>query len=323
MSKNAANDILMNSASQNGKSKFRLLFRRLKRERELWLIAIPMIIWVGIFAYYPMYGVLMSFVDYMPGKEIFSSHWVGFKWFIEFFTSPDFGIIMRNTLVISGLNLLIGFPAPIILAILFNEIGNRSFKKIVQSISYLPYFISWVVAASLLYSFLGNDGILNDMLLRLGILNTPISYLGEGKYFWTIITAANIWKGIGWSTIIYLSAIAGIDEELYQAGAVDGLGRFGAIWHIILPGIRPTIVLLWILGIGGILNAGFEQQLLIGNAQTREFWDVIDTYAYRFGVQLGRYSYGTAVGLMKSVIGLGLVLLTNKISKKAMGLSII
>lgn len=323
MSRVAADNILLDKDSKNGKSKLNLFFRRLRRERELWLISVPMIVWVAIFAYYPMYGVFMSFVDYIPGKEIFSSQWVGFKWFMEFFTSPDFGIIMRNTLVISGLNLLIGFPAPILLAILFNEIRNKYFKKTIQSISYLPYFISWVVAASLLYSFLGNDGILNDMLMRLGVLNKSVSFLGESKYFWTIITAANIWKNIGWSTIIYLSAIAGIDEELYQAGAVDGLGRFGAVWHITLPGIRPTIILLWILAVGGLLNAGFEQQLLIGNVQTREVWDVIDTYAYRFGVQMGRYSYGTAVGLMKSVIGLGLVLLTNKVSKKAMGLSII
>lgn len=311
------------SSALSNKFNFNKIWRTFKKERELWLISIPMIIWVGIFAYYPMYGILMAFVNYVPGKEIFECQWVGFNWFKEFLTSPDFGIIMRNTLAISGLGILFGFPAPIILAILFNELKGKYFKKTVQTISYLPHFISWVVTASLIYSFLGSDGVVNDLLGKMGLIESSIPFLGDGKYFWGMITSANIWKGVGWSTIIYLSAIAGIDNELYQAGAVDGLGRFGMIWHITLPGIRPTIVLLWILGIGGILNAGFEQQLLLGNPQTREYWDVIDTFAYRFGVKLGRYSFGTAVGLMKSFIGLMLVLFTNKLSKKLFDLSII
>jgi putative aldouronate transport system permease protein len=293
------------------------------KERQLWLIAIPMIIWIGIFGYYPLYGILMAFVNFIPGKEIFECKWVGLMWFKEFLTSPDFGRIIRNTLAISGLGILFGFPAPIMLAILFNEIKNRSFKKTVQTISYLPYFISWVVAASLIYSLLGSDGMVNEMLRRFGIIENSIPFLGEGKFFWGLITGANIWKGVGWSTIIYLSAIAGIDGELYQAGAVDGLGRTGMIWHIILPGIRPTIALLWILAVGQILNAGFEQQLLIGNVQTQEYWDVIDTYAYRYGVELGRYSFGTAIGLMKAIIALSLVLGTNKLSKKLLDTSII
>ncbi len=298
------------------------LGRKFWKERELWLICVPMIAWVLIFYYYPMYGLSMSFVNYIPGKEVFDCEWVGLRWFTEFFTSSDFGMIMRNTLAISGLGIVIGFPAPILLAILLNEMRHARVKKLVQTVSYLPYFISWVVAASLLYSLLGSEGVVNQLLITLGLSEHAISFLGEGRYFWGVITIANLWKTIGWSSIIYLSAIAGIDEELYQAGAVDGLGRFGMVWHITLPGIRPTIMLLWILGIGNILNAGFEQQLLIGNVQTREYWDVIDTYAYRFGVGMGNYSFATAVGLLKSVISILLVLLTNLLSKKVMDISI-
>lgn len=293
-----------------------------RRERNLWLICVPLIAWVIIFNYAPMYGILMAFVDYVPGQSIMTSDWVGLKHFRAFIDSPDFEYVLRNTLAISGLNILVGFPAPIILALLLNELRKKRFKQVVQTISYLPHFISWVVVASILFTLIGNEGILNDILLRLGLIDKPISFLGEGKYFWGIITASNLWKDVGWSTIIYLSAMAGVDSEVYEAGKVDGLGRFGSIWHITIPGIRTTIVLLWILGIGGILNAGFEQQLLIGNAQTREYYEVIDTYAYKYGIQLGNYSYGAAVGLMKAIIGMILVFSANRAAKKWLDTSI-
>ncbi|KTD86000.1 protein lplB [Paenibacillus etheri] len=303
--------------------KIRNAMRSLYRERQLWLISIPMIIWVLIFSYMPMYGILMAFVNYIPGNTILQSDWVGLTHFKMFFDSPDFPLVLRNTLAISGLSILFGFPAPIVLAILLNELNNKRFKKTIQTISYLPHFISWVVVASILFALLGNEGILNDVLIRLDIIDQPISYLGEGKYFWGIITSANLWKDVGWSTIIYLSAMAGVDSEMYDAGKVDGLNRFGLIWHITLPSIRSTIVLLWILGIGGILNAGFEQQLLIGNAQTREYYEVIDTYAYKYGIELGNYSYGAAIGLLKAIIGVTLVFGANRFSKKVLDTSII
>jgi putative aldouronate transport system permease protein len=303
--------------------KIRNAMRSLYRERQLWLISIPMIIWVLIFSYMPMYGILMAFVNYIPGNTILQSDWVGLTHFKMFFDSPDFPLVLRNTLAISGLSILFGFPAPIVLAILLNELNNKRFKKTIQTISYLPHFISWVVVASILFALLGNEGILNDVLMRLDIIDQPISYLGEGKYFWGIITSANLWKDVGWSTIIYLSAMAGVDSEMYDAGKVDGLNRFGLIWHITLPSIRSTIVLLWILGIGGILNAGFEQQLLIGNAQTREYYEVIDTYAYKYGIELGNYSYGAAIGLLKAIIGVTLVFGANRFSKKVLDTSII
>ncbi len=296
--------------------------RTFLKERQIWILAIPVIVWVVVFAYYPMYGLLMSFVHYLPGLSIFESEWAGLFYFKQFFNSPDFGLVLRNTLVISGLNLLVGFPAPIILALMLNEVANRRFKKFVQTVSYLPYFISWVVAASLIFTFLSSDGILTQFFVRIGVLEKPISLLSEGKYFWIIITLANVWKSVGWSSIIYLSAMTGISSQLYEAAEVDGCGRWKQTWHVTLPGIRPTIVLLLILSIGNILNAGFEQQLLIGTPQTREYWDVIDTYAYRYGIQMGRYSYATAVGLFKSTIGLSLVLFANWLSKKKLDLSI-
>ena len=301
-------------------TKWRDFRRRFKRERQLWISCIPIIAWVVVFAYVPMYGILQAFVNYIPGKEIWECKWMGFTYFEQFFRSPDFGNVMRNTLAISLLGLVVGFPAPIVLALLLNELGSVKLKRAVQTISYLPYFISWVVVANILFTMLGNEGLVNEVLRALGV--KPVSFLGEGKYFWAVLTLTNVWKGVGWSSIIYLSAIAGIDQELYQAGTVDGLGRFGLIWHITLPGIRTTVVLLLILSIGGILNAGFEQQLLIGNPQTREYYEVIDTYAYKYGIQMGRYSYGTAIGLFKSVIGLGLVLGANAFAKRAMDVAI-
>jgi putative aldouronate transport system permease protein len=296
--------------------------RKLYKERQFWYISIPMLIWVLIFSYAPLYGLIYSSFNYKPGLTFASAQFVGFKWFGQFFASPDCLLIMRNTLAISGLNILFGFPAPIILALLINEIASSKFKRTIQTISYLPYFISWVVVANILFTILGSNGTINQILISSGMLAEPVQFLGKGEYFWWILTFTNIWKGVGWASIIYISAIAGIDSELYEAGLIDGLGRFGLVRYITLPGIASTILLLWILGIGGILNAGFEQQLLIGNAQTQDFHEVIDTYVYRYGVQLGRYSYGIAVGLMKGIIGLGLVVITNRIAKKVVGKSI-
>ncbi|MFE4711156.1 MULTISPECIES: ABC transporter permease [unclassified Paenibacillus] len=295
--------------------------KRFSRERQLWLLSLPIILWVLLFAYYPMYGLVIAFQNYIPGQSLFGN-WIGFDNFVRFFNEPDFWMIIRNTLVISMLNLLIGFPAPILLALLLSEVKSKAFKKTIQSLSYVPYFISWVVVASILFTLLGSDGIINELLVRFGWIDKPILFLGEGKYFWGILTSANLWKDVGFSSIIYLSAIAGIDKEQYEAGRVDGLGRFGLVWHITLPNIRATIVLLFILALGGILNAGFEQQLLLGSPNTRDYHEVIDTYVYRFGVQLGNYSYGTAVGLMKSLIGLTLVITANRLSRKFMQTSI-
>ena len=311
---------LVPSGSQTGFDKFR---KSLRTQRELWIISIPIILWVLLFAYYPMYGILMAFFDYTPGKEIFQCPFVGLKHFKSFLTNPAIWQLLRNTLAMSALSLTIGFIAPIIFALLLNEVGHLKIKKLVQTVSYLPHFISWVVTGSMVYMMLSSEGILNGMLLGLGLTDKAIPFLTQGSYYWTIYIIVNVWKGIGWSSIIYLSSISGVDDELYQAGAIDGLGRWGMAMHITLPSIAPTILILWILGIGGILNAGFDYHLIIGNSATQAYWDVIDTYTYRYGVQQGYYSMSTAVSLMKSVIGFALVVLTNWISKKTTDMSIL
>lgn len=292
------------------------------KQRQLWLICIPIIIWVIVFAYVPMYGLLIAFVDYMPGMSIFSSDFVGLRHFKDFVLNPTFLQLLRNTLVMSVMGLTIGFAAPIIFALCVNEVNHKGFKKIIQTTSYLPYFISWVVAGSMIFMLLSNEGIVNDILMRLNLSSKAIPFLTEGKYYWVMYTLANMWKGIGWSSIIYLSAMAGIDIQLIEAGAVDGMGRLGVVRHVVIPTILPTIVVLWILGIGGILNAGFEQHLVLGNASTQNYWDVIDTYSYRYGIQLGYYSIGTAVGLMKSIIGVVLVWVSNWFCRKRLETSI-
>ena len=314
--KQTQNSISTSIDRKSGKTRFTDIMRRLQREKILWLISGIALVWIAIFAYAPMYGILFAFFNYQPGIGLAQAPFVGLKYFKEFFELPDVWLILRNTLAISTLNLTVGFVAPIVFALLLNEVSNTYFKKTIQTISYLPHFVSWVVVASIMFTILGNEGVLNEVLIKLGFIEKPIRFMGEGKNFWALLLLSNIWKGIGWSAIIYISAMAGVDQELYQAGAVDGLSRFGMVWHITLPSIAPTIVLLFILGIGGILNAGFEQQLLIGTPQTRDYHEVIDTYVYRYGIQLGRYSFATAVSVMKSVIGFGLVLLSNKISKK-------
>ena len=292
------------------------VIKSFRTQKQMWIICAGALLWVLIFCYIPMMGNIIAFFDYIPGRSLFECDFIGFKNWIDFFSLPDMWRVFRNTLVISGLSMTIGFVMPIIFALLLNEIHHTLFKKVIQTISYLPYFISWVVVASILFTLLGTEGNINSLLMHFGWIQKPISFLNEKNYFWGILTSANIWKDLGWSAIIYISAIAGVDQELYQAGAVDGLGRFGKVWHITLPGIAPTIILLFIMNIGNILNAGFEQQLLIGNPLTKVVYENIDTYVYRYGVQIGRYSFATAVGLMKSVIGFALVMIANKISAK-------
>ena len=285
-------------------------------QREMWLLCVPIIAWVLLFCYYPMYGLLMAFVNYTPGKQIWEFGFVGLKYFKQFINGNDFWRILRNTLAMSGLNITVGFIAPILFAFMLNELGNPKVKKLVQTASYLPHFISWVVAGTMVTTVLGTDGVVNDVLLGLGVTKTRIQFLQKGEWYWWIITIVNIWKSLGWSAIIYLSAMAGVSEELCEAGAIDGMGRLGIAIHITLPAILPTIVLLWIMQVGNVLSAGFDQHLIIGNTITQRYWEVIDTYTYRYGVQNGYYSLGTAVSLMKSVIGFVLVLITNAIARK-------
>ena len=290
--------------------------KRLASEKELWFWTLLFIAWWAVFFLMPIYGISYAFFDYKPGRTLTMDDFVGFKHFAAFFQSRDAMKIIRNTLVLSGLRMTVGFIMPIILALMLDELRQGPFKKIVQTISYLPYFVSWVVVASLAISLLNSDGVVNEVLQKLGLISSPIPFLTEGKYFWGLRTFLDIWKGIGWDTILYMSAIAGIDQALYEAGAVDGITRWGSVKYITLPSIMPTIVLLFILGIGNFLNLGYEQNLLLGQATTRDYWDIIDTYVYRYGIQKGRYSFSIAISLMKSVIGLALVFFANKVAKK-------
>jgi putative aldouronate transport system permease protein len=271
-----------------------------------------------------MYGVMMAFQTFRLGDFPGMSQWAGsygFEHFLRLFTDPNFGIVMRNTLIISILKTVINFPMPIIFAVLLNEVRNKYFKKSVQTISYLPYFISWVVAATLLFDFFSVDnGAVNSALLALGIIDKPIHFFGVGEYFWGMTVITDLWKMIGWNSIIYFAAITSIDAELYEAAEIDGAGRYAKMWHITIATIMPTIILLFVFGIGGLLNANFDQIMMLtnqmGNPILRSYADVLDTYVYRVGLSGGRFSYGAAAGLFKSLVNIALLLIANKLAAK-------
>ncbi|WP_083537026.1 MULTISPECIES: sugar ABC transporter permease [unclassified Paenibacillus] len=281
-------------------------------------MVIPALILILVFSYFPMYGVIIAFQDYSVFKGFWDSPWVGFKHFNDFFQSPELGLVMRNTMVISLLKLLIGFPAPILLAILLNEVRNLFFKRLVQTVSYLPYFLSWVIVANFAIALLSTDnGSVNILLQKLNVIDEPIPYLSVLEYFWTIIVSTNVWKEIGFGSIVYIAAIASIDPSLYESASIDGANRFRMTYLITLPCIMPVIMIFSILAIGNLLDAGFEDLLLLGvNPALRDVSDVLDTYVYRMGINLGRYSFATAVGLFKAIVSVGLLTLANYLARR-------
>ena len=281
----------------------------------------PGLIALFIFAYLPMAGLVMVFQDYDIIKGFFASPWVGFKHFRDFFTNPQFLVLMKNTLILSFAKILFGFPAPIILALMFNEITQKATKRVFQTITYMPYFLSWVVVGGMLSAMLAVDGgSVNDFLVRFGMIKEPINFLSEPKYFRTILVASNIWKSIGYNAIIYIAAIAGINHEMYEAAEVDGASRIRQMISITIPEIAPQIMIMLIMQIGQLLNAGYEDILILtnncDNTVLLEVGDVIDTYVYRFGIKMHRYSYSAAVGLFKAIISVILVWFANAASKK-------
>lgn len=293
---------------------------KILKQKYLWLLILPSLICVVLFNYAPMTGIYMSFTNYSPSKmgyfhDLTTAPFVGFEWFRYFFEN-DFNVVMRNTLAISFLTLLFSFPAPILIALSLNEVKNPRLKKIVQTASYLPYFISWVIAANIFMTLFSGSGIINNLLQFLNLTNKPIYFFQEGKYFWWILALANMWKGMGYNAIIYLAAISGINPEQYEAAEIDGATRWSKIRHITLPSLKPTIIIMLILAVGGILNTGFEQILLLQNNAILSHADVLDTYVYRYGMKNGMYSYGTAVGLFKSVVSLILVVSANTITRR-------
>ncbi|NHN29017.1 sugar ABC transporter permease [Paenibacillus sp. S3N08] len=283
--------------------------------RYIYALVLPGFVFFAIFKFLPMWGVLIAFQNYNPFAGISGSEWVGMQHFSNLIQDEHFYILLRNTLVINLMNLCFFFPVPIFLTLMLNEVRHEWFKKINQSIVYLPHFLSWVVVASMTFFMLSVDvGFVNKLLVYLGL--DTISFLSEPQYFWGLLTIQNIWKETGWGTVIFLAAVAGVDTQRYEAAVVDGAGRLRQIWHITLPAIRPTIVILLILRLGHMADVGFEQVLLMMNPLVNNVADVFDTYVYYRGIQQGEISLGTAVGLFKGVIGLVLVLCSNYVVKK-------
>lgn len=292
-------------------------FKKLSIQKALVLMCAPFIMHILVFNYIPIWGWIMAFQEFRPHLGITGSEFVGLNQFITLFQDDLFLLVLRNTLAMSSLNLVFGFLSAITLAILLNELGNKIFKKVVQTISYLPYFVSWVVVANLVISSLSPvDGIINRVLIALGILEQPVLFMGEPGYFWWIVVFSNMWKNVGWNSIIYLSAMSGIDPELYQAASIDGAGRLRRIWHITIPGIMPIVSVLLIMNLGWILNAGFEQQLLLSNPLNMRVAEVIDIYVLRYGISMGRFSLATAAGVFRSVVSIIMLLSANAIAKK-------
>ena len=283
-----------------------------------YLLLLPGLLYLIIFHYIPMFGIIISFKDYQPFmgvKGMFTSEWVGLKHFQKFFNSYYFWDILGNTLSISLLKFIFGFPAPIIFALLLNEVRNKKFMKTVQTISYLPHFLSWVVVSGLLVTLLSTDnGLIN--IIREAFGKESIMFLGDPRYFRQVLVVSDIWKGIGWGSIVYLAAISGVDQEMYEAEYIDGANRWRRIWHITLPSISHIVVIMLIFSVGGLLNAGFEQIFLLYSPSVYSVADIIDTFVYREGLQSNNYSYATAVGLFKSLVSMFLLLLTNFIANR-------
>ncbi len=308
--------IAANSAKAQKNTGFGYQLKRFYSQRYLQAMALPGIVWMIIFCYIPLVWIVIAFKEYDIVRPVWSAPWVGFMHFIDFFKDEQFLTVMKNTFGISLLRLLIGFPAPIIFALLLNEIRLVQFKKVVQTISYLPHFLSWVILGGIVAPWLSETGFITTVLYHLNIIPEQTLLLGEPKYFWQIAVISDIWKELGWSAIIYIAAISGIDPSLYEASTVDGAGRFRKIWSITLPCIKGTIAILFVLAVGSILNTNFDQILVLKNSLNRSASTVLDIFVYQMGIQSGRFSYATAIGLIRSVVSLFFLLLANTVTKK-------
>ncbi|EWH23570.1 ABC transporter permease [Bacillus haynesii] len=286
-----------------------------KRDKWLYLLLVPGVLYFLIFKYWPMWGVLIAFKDYSPYLGFWQSEWVGFEYFKDFFMNPDFFRLLRNTLMLAALDLIFAFPAPLIVALLLNELRHAIYKRCIQTFIYVPHFVSWTIVVSMTFVFFTVDtGVINKMLQS--ITGQEIAFLSDPEWFRPMIVLQSIWKETGWGTILFLAALASVDQEQYEAAVMDGAGRLRRMWHITLPAIRSTIVVLLILRIGSFLNIGFEQIFLMTNSLNRSVAEIFDTYVYVVGITQGAYSYSTAVGLFKSVVGIVLIFGANYIAKK-------
>ena len=294
----------------------KVTWKEIVRQKELILLTIPFIIYVIVFNYMPLFGWVMAFQNYKPAKGFFDQKWIGLAKFQQLFTNDVFMKVLRNTLAMSLINLVLGFVCSIILALLLNEVKSTFGKKFVQTVSYLPHFLSWIIVVGLVFQVLSMDtGILNQVLLKLHIINEPINFLSEPKYYWGIVGITNVWKEVGWGSIIYLAAITSINPELYEAAEIDGAGRFKKMRYVTLPGIAPTICILLIINVGNILNAGFDMQYLLTNGLVQSVSQTIDIYVLKYGISLADYSLATAAGIFKSVISVVLIFIANHVAK--------
>lgn len=290
-------------------------WKKVKRNKLIYLMILPGIIYFLIYKYLPMYGLIISFQDYKPYKGIMGSEWVGMEHFIRLFTSSEFWMIFKNTLVLFGLQIFIFFPIPIIISLMLNEVRHTFFKRGVQTLIYIPHFMSWVVIVSISYVMLTLDGgIVNAILDSLGF--EKINFLLNDAWFRPMYILQVIWREAGWGTIIFLAAITAVDTQLYEAARMDGANRFRQMWHITLPAIRNVIIVLLILKIGDVLELGFEHVYLLLNSSNRNVAEIFDTYVYVAGLQQGQFSYSTAVGFFKGGVGLAMVVFANWLAKK-------
>jgi len=308
------------SAESHAAARWLPLKKKLSAQKYLLILTVPAVIWLAVFCYAPMYGVLIAFKDYNVGLGVWKSPNAGLKYFVELANDPYFRNAVRNTLMYSVLGIVIGFPVPIIFAVLLNELRKWiGYKKVIQTVSYLPHFLSWAFVSSYLITFLSDSGVMNSLLVKLGILNTSYSFLGNELSFVGVILVSSIWKSFGYSSIIYLAVIVSIPMELFEAAYVDGASRFKRVWHITLPSIKPTITVLLILSISTLINSNFEQFYLLQNPLVSDISRVIDVYTYQIGFRMARFSYATAVGLFKSVVSIVLLTGANFMANRLTG----
>lgn len=292
----------------------RMVKKDWRQNKSLYVLIIPVIAFYVLFSYKPMYGALIAFKNYTPALGFSGSPWVGLDNFKRFFNGIYVGRLFRNTVLLSFYNLLFGFPAPIILALMLNEVKSKKFKSLTQTITYLPHFISMIVIAGMITNFCMTKGIINDIIVFFGGTASPL--MQNPKYYRTIYIVSSIWQQIGWGSIIYLSALSGVDSQLYEAASIDGAGKWKQLLHVTIPGITPTIVIMLVMKIGHLMSMGYEKTILLYNPSTYETADIISSYVYRVGLLDQDWSYSTAIGLFNSVINLALIIFANKMSKK-------
>ena len=290
--------------------------KEVKRQWPLLVWAVIFFAYGIVFHYVPLAGWVMAFQNYKPKTGLWHSKWIGLAKFKFLFSDEVFIRDIRNTLAMGVLNLIATFIMAILFAILLNELKSKGGKRVVQTISYLPHFLSWIIVTGILHDALSSSGIVNEVLTTLHLVKMPINFFAEPKYFWSIVAFANVWKETGWNAIIYLAAITGIDPNLYEAAEIDGAGRWGKIRHITLPSLRPTIMILLLMNIGWVLNAGFEVQYILGNGLVKRVSETIDIYTLTWGISQNDYSLGTAAGIFRSVVSITLILIANYVARK-------